>query len=120
MSYERKHDWRGVIRKIDPEAEDRLGNYVSHVLVRESEIPRKYKELILMACSAAIRYGSSIRSHGTEAIKRGATDKEIIEALTLASMPAGFTVLVDGIEALGDLLGQPHEDATQSAKTPGA
>ncbi len=119
MSYERKHDWRGVIRTIDPEAEHRLGDYVSHVLLRDSEIPRKYKELILMACSAAIRYGSSVRSHGMEAIKRGATDKEIIEVLSLASMPAGFTAFIEGIEALGDLLVQASEKTKQSAKGPG-
>lgn len=104
MSYERKHNWRAAVKKIDPEAEQCIGNYVSHVLLRESEIPRKYKELILMACSAAVRYGSSTRTHGSEAMYYGATDKEVIEALALASLTAGFTSFIDGIEALGDKL----------------
>lgn len=102
--YERKHNWREVIKKIDPEAEARIGAYASHVVARDSEIPRKYKELILMACSAAVRYGSSIRTHGSEAMYHGATDKEVIEALSLASLTAGFTAFIDGIEALGDQL----------------
>src|SRR5690606_7773151 len=102
--YERKHNWREVIRKSDHEREARLAAYVGHVVAAESEIPRKYKELILMACSAAVRYGSSIRTHGGEAMYYGATDKEIIEALSLVSLTAGFTSYIDGIEALGDLL----------------
>lgn len=104
MAYERKHNWRAVIKQIDPEAEQRIGDYVSHTLARDSEIPRKYKELILMACSAAVRYGSSTRTHGSEAMYYGATDKEVIEALSLASLTSGFTAFIDGIEALGDKL----------------
>jgi alkylhydroperoxidase/carboxymuconolactone decarboxylase family protein YurZ len=104
MAYERKHNWRAVIKQIDPKAEQCIGEYVSHTLLRDSEIPRKYKELILMACSAAVRYGSSTRTHGSEAMYHGATDKEVIEALSLASLTAGFTAFIDGIEALGDKL----------------
>ncbi len=102
--YERKHNWREVIKTIDPELETRIGGYTGYALGTESEIPRKYKELILMACSAAIRYGSSIRTHGSEAMYHGATDKEVVEALALASLTAGFTAFIDGIEALGDQL----------------
>jgi len=102
--YERKHNWREVIKAIDPELETRISGYTGYALGTESEIPRKYKELILMACSAALRYGSSIRTHGSEAMYYGATDKEVIEALSLASLSAGFTAFIDGIEALGDKL----------------
>jgi alkylhydroperoxidase/carboxymuconolactone decarboxylase family protein YurZ len=102
--YERKQNWRQVIKAIDPELEARITGYTGYALGTESEIPRKYKELILMACSAAVRYGSSIRTHGSEAMYYGATDKEVIEALSLASLTAGFTAFIDGIEALGDQL----------------
>lgn len=102
--YERKHNWREVIKTIDPELEQRISGYTGYALGTESEIPRKYKELILMACSAAVRYGSSTRTHGSEAMYHGATDKEVVEALALASLTAGFTAFIDGIEALGDQL----------------
>ena len=102
--YERRHNWRDVIKTIDPVAEEKIGAFAAHTLARESRIPRKYKELILMACSAAIRYGSSTRTHGCEAMYYGATDEDIIESLSLASMSAGFTAFIDGIEALGDQL----------------
>lgn len=102
--YDRKHNWREIIKTIDPELEKRISGYTGYALGTESEIPRKYKELILMAVSAGLRYGSSIRTHGTEAMYYGATDKEVIEALSLASLSAGFTAFIDGIEALGDRL----------------
>lgn len=104
MSYERKYSWREVIKRIDPEAERRIGEYVSHTLLRDSEIPRQYKELILMACSAALRYGGSARVHGKEAMRFGASEEQVIEALSLASLTSGFTALIEGIEALGDEL----------------
>ncbi len=105
--YERQFNWREKIKGVDPELEARITAYTSYVLARESKIPRKYKELILMACSAAIRYGSSTRTHGSEAMYYGATDEEVIEALSLASLSGGFTALIDGIEALGDKLTEP-------------
>jgi alkylhydroperoxidase/carboxymuconolactone decarboxylase family protein YurZ len=100
--YERKHNWREIIKSVDPALEQHVTAFSGHVLETESEIPRKYKELILMACSAAMRYGSSTRTRGCEAIHHGASDKEIIEALALASLTSGFTAFADGIEALGD------------------
>lgn len=108
--YERKHNWREVIKTIDPELEKRITSYTGYALATESEIPRKYKELILMACSAALRYGSSVRTHGTEAMYYGATDKEIIEALSLASLSSGFTAFIEGVEALGDQLTLDNKD----------
>lgn len=102
--YERKQNWRGIIKQIDPALEEKIGSYAAHNLVRDSQVPRKYKELILMASSAAIRYGSSTRTHGIEAMHYGATDAEIIEVLALVSMTAGLTAFIDGIEALGDQL----------------
>lgn len=102
--YERKQNWRAVIKTIDPELEKRITDLSGYAVATESEIPRKYKELILMACSAAIRYGSSIRTHGSEAMYHGASDKEVVEALALASLTSGFTAFIDGIEALGDQL----------------
>ena len=100
--YERKYNWREIIKSVDPALEQHVTAFTGHVLATESEIPRKYKELILMACSAAIRYGSSTRTRGCEAMHHGASDKEIIEALALASLTSGFTAFIDGVEALGD------------------
>jgi alkylhydroperoxidase/carboxymuconolactone decarboxylase family protein YurZ len=100
--YERRFNWLEIVKSVDPGAQSRIGEFVEYVLRRESNIPRKYKELILMACSAALRYGSSIRTHGKEAMYYGASENEVVEALCLASLSSGFTALIDGMEALGD------------------
>ena len=100
--YERKHDWHEIIKSVDPTLEQHVTAFAGHVLALDSEIPRKYKELILMACSATIRYGSGTRERGCEAMHHGASDKEIVEALALASLTSGVTAFVEGIEALGD------------------
>ena len=84
--YERNHNWREIIKSVDPALEQHVTAFSGHVLETESEIPRKYKELILMACSAAIRYGPGPRKRGCEAMHHGASDKEIMEALALASL----------------------------------
>ena len=100
--HERKHNWHQIIKSVDPALEQHVTAFTGHVLETESEIPRKYKELILMACSAAIRSGPGTRKRGCEAMHHGASDKEIMEALALASLASGFAVFADGIEALAD------------------
>lgn len=100
--YEREHDWREIIKSVDPALEQQVAAFTGQVLEAESEIPRKYKELILMVCSAAIRYGPGTRKRGCEAMHHGASDKEVIEALALVALTSGFTAFADGIEALGD------------------
>ena len=107
--YERKYNWLDVVGDINPGAKQRIGDYAEFILKRDTKIARKNKELILMACSAALRYGSSIRTHGKEAMYYGATPEEVVETLCLASMSAGFTALIDGMEALGDQLMQVKE-----------
>ena len=115
MAYERRYDWRKITGTVDRALMDRIEGVIGHVLLQDSEIPRKYKELILMCCAATLRYGSSVRSHGTAAISQGATDKEVIEALSLASMTGGFTVLIEAIEALGDKLAASGSSGAEPA-----
>jgi alkylhydroperoxidase/carboxymuconolactone decarboxylase family protein YurZ len=100
--YDSKHNWHDIIKCVDPVLEQHVTAFADHVLETESEIPRKYKELILMACAAVIRHGSGTRERGCEAMHHGASDKEIIEALALASLTSGFTTFAECVEALGD------------------
>lgn len=102
--YDRKYAWREVIKQFDPVLEGRIGAYADHIVSRESRISRRDKELILMACSAVLRYGSGTRKHGMEAIREGAAPADIVEVLSIASMPGGFGTFIEGIEALGDQL----------------
>ncbi len=43
--YERKHNWREVIKNVDPALEQHVNAFTGHVLETESEIPRKYNYL---------------------------------------------------------------------------
>ncbi len=104
MNYQREQDWRAVIRTVDPGAESRITEFINYVVTRETALPRKQKELFLMACSASMRYGVSTRVHGSAAMKHGATCAEVIEVLNIVSIQAGFTAYVDAVEALGDEL----------------
>lgn len=97
-------DWRAALRQIDPQGERLLGDLLAHLTTRESSLPRKQKELILMACAAARRSGSEVRRHGLEAMYYGATDAEIVEALALAAAGGGAAALGDALTALGDQL----------------
>ncbi|MBT6306284.1 carboxymuconolactone decarboxylase family protein [Rhodospirillaceae bacterium] len=101
---ERHFNWTKALKFIDPDIEQYTRKLNDFVINRESEIPKKYKELILVACSAAIRHQAGTRIRGYEAMHHGASDKEIIEAISLASFASSSSTLSEGIEALGDQL----------------
>lgn len=99
---ENNFDWADIVQKIDPilgKSSQALSDYL---IDQESEIPKKYKELILMACLAVIRNNTGTRHRGYEAMHQGASDKEIIEALALASLASGFSTLSESVNALSD------------------
>ena len=83
-------DWISIIKNIDPALKKNITDFSDYLTEQGSEIPQKYKELILMACSAAIHHAPGVRQRGYEAMHHGATDKEIMEALALASLTTGL------------------------------
>ncbi len=95
-------NWVDIVKNIDPVLEITGREFSEYITDKESAIPRKYKELILLACLAAIRHGSGIRKHGYEAMHHGASDKEIMEALALASLATSFSTLSEGVDALAN------------------
>ena len=97
-------DWANALEFIDPNHEQYTREFNDYVINRQSEIPKKYRELILMACSAVIRHQAGTRIRGYEAMHHGASDKEIIEALSLASFASSSSTLSEGINALREQL----------------
>lgn len=98
------HDWHAVLAQIDPEAAETLAAADARTMARESAIPRKMKELIALAAAASARRREDIRAHAIEAMYHGASDREVVEALSLAALDSGEATLADGIEALADQL----------------
>jgi len=103
-------DWVNIIKNIDPVLEKHINEFSDYLIERGSEIPQKYKELILMACSAAIHHAPGVKQRGYEAMHHGATDKEIMEALALASLTTGIGTLSSGIDSMREHFTMPSSD----------
>ena len=85
-----KGDWNPLwetFRELDPEF---LEAYLAFRSVpqREGPLPQKVKELILIAINAATThlYGPGVRRHIQNALKAGATQEEILEAIQLTTV----------------------------------
>lgn len=96
-------DWRAALGEIHPDAA-RLAGRIERFAAGELALPRRQRELILMACAAAQGRGGAVREHGLEAMYYGATDAEIVEALALAALGGGVAALGCSLAALGDQL----------------
>lgn len=68
------------------------------------EIPRKYRELIVMAIGMATGTETTIRVHANLALKFGATLDEITEVIRIVFFTCGVTKLLPTLEILSDLL----------------
>ena len=60
-----------------------------------------------MTCSTAIRHAPGAQQRGYEAMHNGATDKEFIEALALASLTKGIGTFSEGIISMREQLTKP-------------
>ena len=61
-------DWIRIIKNIDPTLKKNITEFSDYLTKQGSEIPQKYKELILMACSAAIHHAPGVKQRGYEAM----------------------------------------------------
>jgi AhpD family alkylhydroperoxidase len=65
----------------------------------DGEVPKRYKELIALAISIAIRCEGCIAFHVKDAVAAGATRGEVIETIGVAVLMGGGPSVVYGIEA---------------------
>jgi len=63
-----------------------------------THLPRKYKELIIMALGCALKAQTTINVHGRLAVEHGATAEELGETLRLVFFLAGATSLIPAAE----------------------
>lgn len=107
----RVEDERGVVRlwprllaERDPEYMERVHEFLMHPLHRRSSLPQKTKELILISLNAFDYYEFGFRVHVRSALKCGATEDEILEALEVVgmqkihSLTSMLPVLVEEVE----------------------
>ena len=83
-------DWNPLwdkLRELDP---DFMESYLQFrdIPHKTGPLPRKYKELILVAINAATThlYGPGVRRHMKNALKLGATPEEILEVIQLTTV----------------------------------
>jgi AhpD family alkylhydroperoxidase len=101
---EPRHNWRAVLAQVTPEAVDNRASTAAQIMAREGALPRKMKELIALAAAARDHRLDEVRAHAIEAMYHGASDREVVESLTLAALGGDEAVLATGIEAVADQL----------------
>ncbi len=77
----------------------------------EGELSTKFKELIALGIAIAVRCDGCIAFHVHDALKAGATRKEIIECIGVAILMGGSPALMYGCEAF-EAINQFHEQET--------
>jgi alkylhydroperoxidase/carboxymuconolactone decarboxylase family protein YurZ len=94
-----------LIAAMDPEYFEKLkGLYVDGTFGREGALPRKVKELIMVAITCALSRPRGVRLHAERALALGAAPREVLEAVEVAAIPGGMPGLWLGVETLHEIL----------------
>lgn len=70
---------------------------------KDISIPKKYRELIVMAIGMATGMETTTKVHAKIALENGATLDEIFEVIRIIFFTCGVTKLLPTLETLGDL-----------------
>jgi len=84
--------------RIPDEAIDQEWTLFKRFELEETEIPNKYKELMMLAVHSETRCRYCTLFHTEVARMFGATDKEIQEAVHLAKHTVGWSVYINGMQ----------------------
>ena len=71
---------------------------------KDISIPRKYRELIVMAIGMATGTETTIKIHSKLALENGATLDELTEVIRIIFFTCGVTKLLPTLEILSDIL----------------
>lgn len=71
---------------------------------KDISIPRKYRELIVMAIGMATGTETTIKIHSKLALENGATLDELTEVIRIVFFTCGVTKLLPTLEILSDIL----------------
>ena len=94
-----------IIAELDPEYFEKLkGLYVDGTFGREGALPRKTKELIMIGITCALSRPRGVRLHIERALALGATPREVLETVEVATIPGGMPGLWLGVETLQEIL----------------
>lgn len=77
-----------------PDILERYDDYYSQVWLERNVLDPRTKELVAIGIHAAVLEREGLEIHLRRAVAAGATEAEIIEAMTLAGIPAGMYSVV--------------------------
>ncbi|MFH1383327.1 MAG: carboxymuconolactone decarboxylase family protein [Chloroflexota bacterium] len=78
--------WHGLLAARDPEFMEIYHKMAMHAFQGRNALPRKFKEIIAVCMDAVTFYDEGLRVHLRNALKAGATEDEIIEALEVSTL----------------------------------
>jgi AhpD family alkylhydroperoxidase len=92
---------RWVQDLVDTQPEIFLGYYAmrSEVL-RDNVLPRKFKELALVALNASERYQDGLIVHTKGALAAGASERELLEAMAIPILTGGMVAWLEAAKTL--------------------
>lgn len=91
------------IRERFPEYGEALGN-LGEAVRNTGPIDEKNAQLIQLAASAAIRSEGGVHSHARRAIKNGASEEEVYQAVLLVTSTIGFPNVAAAISWVNDVV----------------
>jgi alkylhydroperoxidase/carboxymuconolactone decarboxylase family protein YurZ len=97
--------WTRILAERDPDMLERLHDTVMHPLFQRESLPRKFKYTIMICLNAFQFHEFGVRAQTRAALKNGATEDEILEALeivglsNLHGMSTALPAVVDEFEA---------------------
>lgn len=80
-----------------------LQQYINTNLTDDNSIPKKYRELIVMAIGMATGTDTTMKVHAQIALDNGATMDEVFEVMRMIFFTCGVSKLLPALETLGDL-----------------
>lgn len=78
--------WPQLLAERDPDFMECVHNLTVHTLQKRTSLPPKFKEIIAVCLNAFDYYEFGFRVHVRSALKCGATEDEILEALQIVGI----------------------------------
>ena len=104
--------WARIMAERDPDMLERLHDTVMHPLFERDSLPRKFKYTIMICLNAFQFHEFGVRAQTRAALKNGATEEEILEALeivglsNLHGMTTALPAVVEEFEAFKKALSE--------------
>jgi alkylhydroperoxidase/carboxymuconolactone decarboxylase family protein YurZ len=106
--------WTRIMAERDPDMLERLHDTVMHPLFRRDTLERKFKYIIMICLNAFQFHEFGVRAQTRAALKAGATEDEIFEALQLVGVSNlhGMTTALPAVVEEFEAFKKSHAEAS--------